>query len=799
MLINYFRTAWRNLLRHKSIAVINLAGLSIGFTCCMLIALYLHHELRYDDFQEKGNRIVRVLMEYKFGNSEGGTNKGTYTSVRVAPHFQRNFPEVEAGVRMTSAPRVVRKDEHVLNEQRFAYADSTFFRVFSFPLLQGNPQTALNGPDKVVLTASTARRYFGKENPVGQTILVGTNARPYEVTGVTADCPANSQIRYDFVASFSSLGISPQSESTYWNANYFTYLLLKDESSIASMQAKLPAFMANESKGSGATINFYLEPMRSVHLYSEFEGFEANGSIMAVYVLGAVALLILLIACFTYINLSTARSMERAREVGVRKVLGAGPRQLFWQFMNESAMLCFFAMLISLLLAAMLLPAFNGLTGKALSASTLLSPLFIAASIAVALLVSVAAGSYPALVLTGYQPVKVLKGAFQRTDSGQWVRKSLITFQFAISVFLIACTLMIKQQLSYIQAKKLGFDRDHVVVLPQDSKMLPMMQSIKQSFTAGPGILAVSRCARTPVEGGGGYNMRSAEMPEDQQMNVTANPVDEDYIKVAGMHLIAGENLTAQDVKNAEDTTPGNRRFQFILNESAVRQLGWTPEQAIGKRLWLDATRPGVVKGVVADFHYESLRHSIQPFVMFPAEYTRRLIVKLDGKDMQRSLAHLESVWHKVAPHRPFEYTFMDQDYNHLYDSEIRLGHSMNVFAIVAVALACLGLFGLSAYTVRQRFKEIGIRKVLGASAGSILLLLSGGFVRLSLAAICIGLPLAWWATTTWLQDFSYRTPIHWYIFAGAGASLIVLTLLTVGMQAFKGLRANPVNSLRSE
>ncbi len=797
MLKNYFRTAWRNLLRHKSIAVINLAGLSIGFTCCMLIALYLQHELRYEDFQQKGDRIARVLMEYQFG-TEGKPTKGDYTSVRVAPVLQQNFPEVETTVRMAKFDQIVRKGDKVLNEPQFIFADSTFFRIFTFPLLQGNPQTALAGPYKVVLTESAARRYFGNTNVIGQTMLIGAKAQPFEVTGITADCPSNTQVRYDFLASFSSMNISPESINTYWNANYNTYVLLKDAHSLAPMQAKIDPFMKKESERFDATIRLELEPFRSIHLHSEFAAFEPNGSMMAVYIMGAVALLILLIACFTYINLSTARSMERAREVGVRKVMGAGQHQLFGQFMTESALLCAVAVGVSVLLAALLLPGFNTLTGKTLSLTSLLSAPFIAASLGVALIVSLAAGSYPALILTGYQPVKVLKGAFQRTNSGQLVRKSLITFQFAISVFLIACTFIVRQQLKFIQEKKLGYDRDHVLVLPLDSKMQPQFDALKQSLKNSPGVLEVSRCVRTPIEGGGGYNMRSAQMPVGQQMNVTANPVDEDYIRASGMRLVAGESFTAQDVRNAEDTAIENR-FRFVINESAARQLGWTPEQAVGQRFWLDESRPGYVKGVVADFHYESLRHAIAPFVLLPPEWTRRIIVKLDGRDMQRSLSGIENVWNKMVPHRPFEYTFMDHDFNHLYDTEIRLGKSMDVFALVAVVLACLGLFGLSAYTVRQRFKEIGIRKVLGASAGSILLMLSGGFVRLSLVAICVGLPLAWWAAESWLKDFSYRTPVSWLLFAAAGGILIVLTMVTVGLQALKGLAANPVNSLRSE
>ncbi|HEX8277828.1 MAG TPA: ABC transporter permease, partial [Segetibacter sp.] len=429
MFKNYFKLGWRSLWKNKTSSAINIFGLTIGLTCCLLIALYIQNELSYDEFEVKGDRIARVIMEYSLdGNSS--SNKGNFTSARVAPVFKRSFPEVEAAIRMSKSEKVIAYQDKLINEKNFIYADPSFFDIFSFKLLSANSHQALSAPYQLVLTQSTAKKYFGTENPIGKSLKVGTDSNLYQVTGVTEDCPANSQIKFDFLSSFSSLGLSKEYEESYWDANYVTYLLLKDKSSIERLQAKLPSFMKKEMQGHGATVNFYLEPFNSIHLHSPYESFEPNNSITYIYILAGVALLILVIAASTYINLSTARSIERAKEVGVRKVAGADRKQLFWQFIGESSLLCLIAVVLSLVAAAILLPAFNNLTNKQLTANYLFSLPFLSFSLAVAACVSFAAGSYPALILSKYQPVKVLKGAFKNTASGQGLRRSLIVFQF---------------------------------------------------------------------------------------------------------------------------------------------------------------------------------------------------------------------------------------------------------------------------------------------------------------------------------------------------------------------------------
>lgn len=798
MFKNYLKIAFRNFRKNKTSSAINIFGLTIGLTCCLLIALYIQHEMSYDNFEQKGNRIARVIMEYSFDGSPQ-SNKGNYTSVRVASVFKRTFPEVESAIKMTEYARVVGYKDKLIDEKNFMYADSTFFDLFSFRLLKGNVHTVLSSPYDVVLTESTAKKYFGDEDPIGKALKVGNDSNLYRVTGVIQDCPSNSQIKFDFLASFSSLGLTPDWEKTYWDANYTTYLLLKNENSISSLQAKLPAFMKKEMAGQGATVNFYLEPFDKIHLHSPYGGFEPNNSITYIYILAAVALLILIIACSTYINLSTARSIERAKEVGVRKVIGAEKKQLFWQFIGESALLCLIAVVLSLIVAILILPSFNQLTQKQLQASSLFSLPFILFSFGVAACVSIVAGSYPALILTGFQPVKVLKGSFKNTGSGRWLRKSLIVFQFAISVFLIVSTFIMQKQLYYIQHKNLGYDREHVLVLPTTEAMVAKLKLIKDQFRQNPDVLSISLCARSPVEEAGGYNMRSAGMPANQQMAVTANSVDEDFIKTVGLQIIAGTGLTEQDVKDAMIDDYNKRVFHFILNESAAKQLGWAPEEAVGKKMFLDDSRPGYVRGVVKDFHFQSLHDPIKGYVLFPAQWRSELLVKVSGHNISNTISFLESKWKTLVPDRPFEYRFLDDDYNKLYEAELRLGMVMNVFSSIAIILACLGLFGLSSYTAQQRFKEIGIRKVLGASVTNIVIALSKDFIKLAAVAIIIAFPVAWWAMTKWLEDFTYRTNMSWGIYLAAGAITILLAIVTVSVHAIKAAIANPVKSLRTE
>jgi putative ABC transport system permease protein len=797
MLKNYFKIAFRNLLRNKTFAAINITGLATGLTCCLLMVLYMQHELSYDKFQKNSDRIARVIMEYKFGAGE--LSKGNYTSTKVFPAFKENFPEVEDGVRMSGTSRVVKYGDKLFNEKNFLFADSTFFHVFSFKLLRGSPAEVLKAPNMVVVTASMAKKYFGNEDPVGKTLLLGSSQDNYLVTGVTEDCPSNSQIKFDFLASFSTLG-QPQTE-TYFNANFTTYLLLKNKESIASLQSKIGPFMKKEvSTGydPGTYINFELEPYTRVHLYSKFDGFEPNSNITYIYIIAAIALLILVIACFTYINLSTARSTERAKEVGIRKVSGAFGKQVFWQFITESFLVTCIALVLSYGLTAILLPAFNMLTDKNLSASLLFQPEVTGIAFAIILVIAFLAGSYPALILSKFQPVKVLKGAFKNTGSGVLLRKSLIVFQFSISVFLIVATMIIQQQLKYIQNKKLGYDREHVLVMNIDQKMIDKIDLIKTELKTNTDILAVSKAQSTPVTILGGYSMNSAEQA-GKEMNVRACPVDDEYIKVNNLQLIAGTDLSKQDIIDASNDDYTKSYYHYILNESAVATLGWKPQEAIGKKMFLGSHRPGEVKAVVKDFHFASLHNPVEPLVLFPGGWGNYLLVKATGNNLAGTISFIQKKWKELAPQRPFEYRFMEDEFNKLYASELRTGKVFNIFSAIAILLACIGLFGLSAYSIRQRIKEIGVRKVLGAPVFNIALLLSGSFLKLVFVAFVIASPLAWWAMNKWLQDFEYRISITWWMFAVAGIAALLIALITVSFQAIKAALANPVKSLRTE
>ena len=796
MFQNHLKIAFRSLRRNSFFTTINLLGLAAGLTCCLLMVLYIQHELSYDRFQEKGDRIVRMIMKYNFNGGEA--NQGNFTSAKVFPTFRRNFPEVESGVRISALSRLVKYEDRLFSEKRFLYVDSTFFQVFSsFVLLKGNPKRVLDQPKVVVLTESSAKKYFGNDDPIGKILLIGSSQEPFQVTGIVQDCPSNSQIKFDFLGSFSSLG---PHEDTYWNANFTTYLLLKNEASMPSLQAKTGPFMKTEMRNDpGVMIDFNLEPFFDVHLHSAFDGFEPNSSIQYLYIIGLVAFLILMIACFTYINLSTSRSMERAKEVGIRKVSGAFQGQVFWQFITESFVVSLLALVLSFGFAYFLLPQFSVLADRNLVGAQLFQPEILLASFGLLLVLAFLAGSYPAVLMSRFQPVQVLKGSFKNTSSGANLRKALIVFQFGISVFLLVGTLVVKSQLHFIQNSRLGYDREHVLVMTLDPKLIGKIDLVKSELKQNPEVLAVSLAYESPVQIKGGYGLSKSLDANAQGWTVNANPIDDEYIKATGLQIVAGSDLSFQDLKDAEKEDDKKNYYHFILNETACRMLGWKPEEALGQKVFLGDSRPGEVKAVVRDFHYASLHSKVEPLVLFPGEWRSTLIVKTTGNNLPQTLSFLEEKWKALGSYRPFDAYFMDETFNQLYTSEKRTGQIFSLFSGIAILLACLGLFGLSAYAARQRIKEIGIRKVLGASVAGIALLLSRNFLKLVLIAFIIASPLAWWAMQYWLQDFAYRIEIQWWMFAGAGLILLIITLLTVSIQAIKAAISNPVKSLRTE
>jgi putative ABC transport system permease protein len=792
MLQNYFKISIRKMLRHKIFAAINILGLATGIACCLIITIYVYFERSYDRFNKNAARIFRVTMEYSADNV---VNKVSVTGNKVFPAFKRNFPEVETGVRLYPVAVVVKYKDKIFDEKSFVYSDSTFFDIFSFKLLQGNPKKVLDKPNTVVVTTSSAKKYFGADDPIGKVLHIN-NEKDYLVTGVVADCPPNSHIKFDFLASFSSLRGDRFLEETWWDASYYTYLLLRTPEAVKRLRLKIPAFMKSQDKenniSNGNYLTYHLEPLKDVHLYSSLEGgFEPNGDFHYVYIFSLIALLILAIACFNYVNLTTATAAERAKEVGVRKVMGAVRKELIKQFISESILTVLIALLISLLLVKLLLPTFNALAGRELTMDVAVHPAVVIILIIITGVIGLSGGVYPALVLSGFNPVKVLKGDFKTGTSGIWLRKSLIVVQFIISAGLIVCTIIIKSQLSFIQNKKLGYTKDQVVVLPLDKFMQEKLSTFKTEFLSNPNIQSVSSCNQTPAYVQGKYSLTV----DDRQMVITAVRTDKDFIKTLQLKLLSGFDFTDADQQDID--TPGIRR-PLIINQSAVRLLGWKTDQAINKSIQFQGT-DCIVKGVVNDFHFSSMHEPIGPFAIFLSNNTKNLLVKISGSSIAETLQFMKQKWKMLAPHRPFEYEFLSDEFNNLYTAETKTAGLFYVFSFLAIGLACLGLFGLVAFSARQRTKEIGIRKVLGANIPGIVALLSREFLQLVLIASVIAFPVAWWAMNKWLQDFAYRIHIQWWMFAAAGVTALLIALITISFEAIKAAVVNPVQSLRTE
>ena len=799
MLRTYFKIAWRTLSRNKLYSLVNIGGLMVGLTCCMLIGLYLCNELSYDRFHHNADRLFRVTTEY---TTNGAVSRVGQTASAPGPRFAAAFPQIESYVRINNwMPYVVRHGDRTFVEPRFLFADSTFFTMFSFPLIEGEPRTALDGPGKIVITRSMAKKYFGEGQALGKILQVG-GTRDYLITGVAEDAPVNSQIRFDFVASYASL---PNANQTSWNSEIFTtYFLLRDPAASPALEKAIDGYMKKQSdvgNAPGDYLTYHLEPMTRVHLYSDLKGMEPNGNITYIYILGAIALLILLIACVNYTNLAAAQSTRRLPEIGIRKVMGSGTGQLFWQFIGESLLLNGIAFLLAIGAAILLLPAFDRLVERPLEAGYFLSLPIIGGIILLYVLVSFAAGAYPALLLSRLQLMKVLKTGFS-FSGGTGLRRSLIVFQFTISIFLIISTVIIFQQLSYIQNKNLGYDKDHLIVLPVDGLTRQHYEQTKEAFLRIPQVLGVTCGAEETTNIHWDDELTTSTGTGATPHYVTATPTDIDFVRTMGVQLVAGADFTRSDwLQTDSATNPVDPHTTYMLNEAAVKALGWTPRQAIGQIIYRSGER-GPVKAVVKDFHYASLHQPIGPLVIFLDPYYEHIyqcFVKVSGRDLPVTLRGLEATWKQRVPHRPFQYHFLDATYNDIYHTERQTAAIFTTFSTLAILLACLGLFALAAYSTVQRAKEIGIRKVLGAGVSQIVLLISGDFLKLVCLASLIAFPFAWWTMQNWLQQFAYRIAIHWWVFGIAASTSVLIALLTIGFQAVRAANASLVKSLRSE
>ncbi len=807
MIRNYLKLAIRNLLKYRFISFINLFGLTVGLTCCLLIATYVLNELSYDRYNKNADNIYRVTRS--FNNQDGVVSlKLSTVSPPFGYYLPTDFPEIKKLTRMVDFGTVpMRYKEKLLSEDDLYFADENLFDVFSVDVLKGNPKTALSDPYSVMMTEETAKKYFGDEDPINKVIRCN-NIADLKVTGIYKSFPSNAHLHPPLMVSFNTLKdtliYGEKNLRTNWgNNSFFTYILLPEKYDPNKMIARFPAFLDNHmasnygGKQPSKFTALQLQKLTDIHLYShtDYEA-EPNSDIKRVYVFAAVAFFILLIACINYMNLSTARSALRAREIGIRKVIGAQKKELLFQFLSESVLLTWVALILALGLLYFGIPWLNRMTDQHLSASILFKWQILIPVILAPFVIGIISGIYPALFMSSFQPVKTLKGLVSTGKSGLSFRKVLVVTQFSISIILIITTAVVFQQLRYMQQKSLGFDREQIVVMDNARSTGNQYEAFRNELMADANIKGATLSSRIPsgrLLDNQGASTLSGDSLKPTTTDIKYVAVDYDFIPTYNMQMAAGRNF-AKDF--------GTDSANYILNETSVKALGWTPAQAVGKDFVYGGTR-GHIIGVVKDFHFESLHQEIAPMILIlrsiASQNFNNLSIKIAGKNLPAALAHIENTWRKFFPESPYRSTFLDADFDALYKSEQKQGSIFTVFSCVAIFIACLGLFGLSAFSITQRVKEIGVRKVLGASTSSIVGLLSKDFLKLVAFAALFAFPIAWYAMHNWLQDFAYRISMPWWIFIVAGILAAVVALVTISFQAIKAALSNPVKSLRSE
>ena len=799
----YIKIAYRNLTQSKVYSGITIFGLALGLATSLLSVLYVADELRYDRFNQKADRIYRINGDVTYSRKE---SKLAVAPTPMAQTLKRDFPEVEEATRLGKyGSHLVKSDKIAIREQRVLYADSTVFDVFTLPVIAGNSKKALTEPNSVVITQRMAQKYFGASNALNRTLTFDTG-QVRRVTAVISDIPAQSHFQADFLL---PLHETEEAKVNKWGNHVFnTYILLRPGTDPASVEAKFEQILQTyidpalrrffqttlaETRKAGNNFRYSLMPLADIHLHSDRAGeLQPNNSMEYIYLFLSIAFFILLIAVFNFINLSTARSAKRAREVGVRKVMGSTRADLIGQFLAESLLFTFLALAVGLGLVYLLLPDFNMLAGKSLSISEITSGLSIGLLVLGTLLVGVLAGLYPAFYLSSFQPIEVLKSKFWIVPGRYNLRGVLVVFQFGLSVLLIIGTLLIHQQLRYIQTKKIGFNKEQVVVVKTSEAQASDILTFKQEVLRNAAVKMGAVSGFLPVASNRWNDMWYPAGTTDQKQSVNMQEwkVDSDYIPTLELKLVQGRNFT-----------PGR------VADSTAKRLGYA--QPIGKTIHKTGGEQLTIIGVVQDFHYESLRTMIEPVALVVnAEMLGSSVEKmaldavsfrLTTSDMAATLRSIETIWKKTAPGRPFEYTFLSDEFDALYRTEQRIGQLFTGFAIVAVLIACLGLFGLSVFAAEQRTKEIGVRKVMGASVAGITTLLAKDFLKPVLISILIASPLAWYGMSRWLQEFAYKIDIEWWTFALSGLLAITIALATVGFQSVKAALANPVKSLRSE
>jgi putative ABC transport system permease protein len=806
MLKNYLKIAWRNLLRNKAFSAINIVGLALGLATCMLISLYVLDELSFDRYNEKADQIVRVIFK---GSMKGGKINEAHVMPPVAQVLKADYPEVMEATRLHpgGSPTITIGDK-IYTGDAIAFADSNFFRVFTLPFLQGDAKTALSEPNGVVISEKLAQKYFGKQDPLGKLLNCKGWNSTYKITGVIRDVPNNSHFHFDIFASMTGL---KEAKSTSWMVSeFFTYLVLPKGYDFKLLEAKLPhtvdkyigpqlkqamGLTIAEFRKSGNDLGLFLQPLTDIHLHSDAAyDLGNNGNIRYVYIFGAVAIFMLLIACINFMNLSTASASKRAREVGVRKVMGSRKSELVWQFLTESIVMTMLALVLALIFGFAALPLFHSLSGKDLSMQLDTIPFLLPGILLFGLLIGLLAGSYPAFFLSSFKPTVVLKGKLISNRKSISLRSGLVVLQFFISVTLMIGTVVVYRQLQFIQNKKLGYNKDQVLIL-QDTWALGKNQEVfQEELLRDPRVVNVSSSGYLPA--GPSYNNNFMVYPENrtnQLVKTLRYDIDVNYLTTLGMELSQGRNFSKEF---------GNDSSGVIINETAAALFGWKNDaldHTITNRNNEGNEGTYRVIGVVKDFHFRSLHERIAPLVMVLGKGAGTMIVKIKTGDVAGLLDQMKNKWEVFKPDMPFSYSFLDERFNNTYEAEQKTGRILGVFAGLTIFVACLGLFGLATFTAEQRIKEIGVRKVLGASVTSVVTLLSKDFLKLVGIAILIATPVAWYFMNQWLQDFEYRIAISWWMLLLTGVVSVLIALLTVSFQAVKAALMNPVKSLRSE
>ncbi len=797
---NYFKVSLRNLSKRKLYTGINILGLTIAIVSFLAISLYIYHEWSYDRMYAGYERIYKINQDFRMG--EDSKLVGT-TPSSLIPTILDEIPEVETGTLIFDmsifSSVLINSGEGNQEESKFAYADQHFFDVFDFQLLHGNANNALLEPNQMVLTESTAKRYFGNAGKAVGKMLKVNDTLEYTITAVVQDFPSNSHLDFDFISSFKTHNHGRNPE---WSpSNYFSYIKLRNDATLETIQPKLDQLIDKHLGETQKTYGFQsfllLQPVKVIHFeMGELRSGKPSTDIKYLYIFGVVALLLILIGIINYVNLATAEATERNKEVGLRKVMGAERMQLFGQFISESFILTLSGMIFSLLILFLLCSFFEAISGVKMQIGLLFSPLGLLMLAAIVVMVALLSGSYPALILAGMEPLKAL-GKNIKSSGAAWLRKSLVVFQFFVSIGLLISTMVVKQQLDYMQTMNLGYEREQLVALTTNYKMLEMIPAMKKEMVRKGGASSAALAADMPILIKAGYSIQSGG-DNMREISITGYAVDHNIVKTLSLELLAGKDFIERDVSRSD----GNEKqidFPLMLNEAALRQLGWSVEEAVGKRVVFGGTI-GQVKAVVKDFYFNSLHHQVGPLAIFIDQgQTNLLLVKLTAGNPIAHLANLESIWKEMVPERPFNYKFVDQEYEQLYRSEERVGSIFTLFAGIAIFIACMGLFGLVSYVALRRTREIGIRKVLGATSTDVLKVLTSDFFVLLCISAVMAVGFGLWFSSVWMEGYAYKTELSLAIYPLAILIVAGISLLTIGYRTVKVFLQNPVNALKED